>query len=582
LDSLVKADRNLTTRGLALVRGFFHNKSRSGNRPPNLSDSIEEARAEYVRKMPRIDSIVRPLGGNWDVVGAAELRDKLSTEFETEFLAQGAHAAEARFRSQRKVNQILRERVENPKKAYVTMYSTSENAEINLYMDGSVTDGTLNPIATPDDIAQIRDGINSARNFRFNKDKLTVNVLSNSSDATPNAVKSELGDTELAFTFLGGNGIYIFPEKVDKLIADSDREADFFSTDTSSKEAAYKHLIVHESGHLQMYKLWGEEGKSSGRKELAKDFDNFNVSQKGTSGYGDESVSESFAEQYAKYLLTGDASDEFMELLASKGLTRAQLNKKWRDNYPQLKDSFFKFVDGIFADDQGQNIPEFNGPEASEYDKTGKYGAARVHKIARIFGFTQSKPETVDSITNDKYVIYRGVDSAKGMSAWELHNQFRTADMPWYGYGIYGDGQYASTESSTASNFGSVVAKMRVKPDAKIYNHQDGKVFDSLDNNQGIDIPALQRSLYETGGILEQIVLNEVDPDLEGAELQAEVRKLEVKMGLNGRASDHDLSILAGMLGFQGIELRNNNFESYFVILDRSALEMLVPPGLED
>lgn len=168
------------------------------------------------------------------------------------------------------------------------------------------------------------------------------------------------------------------------------------------------------------------------------------------------------------------------------------------------------------------------------------------------------------------------------MSGWELHNQFRTADMPWYGYGIYGDGQYASTESSTASNFGSVVAKMRVKPDAKIYNHQDGKVFDSLDNNQGIDIPALQRSLYETGGILEQIVLNEVDPDLEGSELQAEVRKLEVKMGLNGRASDHDLSILAGMLGFQGIELRNNNFESYFVILDRSALEMLVPPGLED
>lgn len=579
LDSLVKVDRYLDTRGLALVRGFFHNKNRTGSRPQTITEQRSQATSDYRSRLPRIDAILRGLGDDWDVEGAVALSDRLFDTFKKEFSAQGAHDKEAVYRASRKTIQILNERSTDPTKAYIQISSSKNNAEINLYMDGSSADGTLTPIASATDVAFIRDGISSARTYRFNKDKISVNVLSTKSNAAPKAVQNELTDTELAFTFFGGNGIYIYPEKVDKF--DSVSNPDFFSTDTSDKAALYKHLIVHESGHLQMYKLWGSDN-SSGRKELADDFKKFKVSQSGTSLYGDESVSESFSEQYAKYLITGNASPEFLELLSSKGLTRAQLNKKWRDNYPQYADNFFKFLDGIFADDQAPFIPEYNGPESSEYDKYKKYGAARVHKLARIFGFTDKKPTTVDSIPTDKYTVYRGVSENTTAQAWARHNEYRTADMPWFGYGIYGDGQYMSNDVRTANGYGTV-AKMRAKPDAKVYvysesySRTDGHLY-SNQNNNGINIVDFQKDLMQN--ILKEIVLNEIDPDLEGFEVDKEVSLLMAKMGLlNSR--DHNLSILAGMLGYQGLEIVRDSSESYLVVLDRSMLDMMVPPGFE-
>ena len=581
LDNLVKADRFLDTRGLALVRGFFHNKKRTGSRPKTANELRADAATEYRTKMPRIDAIVRALGSDWDVEGAVALSDRLFKEFKDEFLVQGAHDKEATYRASRKVASILRERSSDPTKSFIRILSNTDNAEINLYMDGKRTDGVLTPIVNELDAAQIKAGISAARAFRFNKDKISVNVLSEASNAAPKAVTSELGGDEVAFTFLGGNGIYLFPEKIEAMLNRPDRPSDFFSTDITTKDLAYKHLIVHESGHLQMYKLWGD-GKSSGRKSLEEDFKKFNVSQSGTSLYGDESVSESFAEQYAKYLITGNASPEFMELLSSKGLTRAQINKKWRDNYSQYKDTFFKFLDGIFADDQNGVVPEYNGPESVEYDKTGKYGAARAHKLARIFGFADKKPTTVASIANDKYTIYRGISDRSDAEAWNKHNQFRTADMPWYGYGIYGDGQYASTSQATARGYGTT-AKMRVKPDAKVFVHfenswsTEGNIY-SAQNNGSFNLDKFNRELNET--LIKEIVLNEIDPDLEGLELEKEIKLLKAKLGLVA-SSEYNLSILAGMLGYQGLELVRNSSESYVIVLDRSMVDMMVPPGVQ-
>ncbi len=580
LDMLVKNDRFLDTRGLALVRGFFHNKKRTGSTPKTANELRADAATEYRTKMPRIDAILRALDSDWDIEGAVALSDRLFKELKDEFLVQGAHDKEATYRASRKVASILRERSSDPTKSFIRISSNTDNAEINLYMDGKRTDGVLTPIVNEVDAAQIKAGIAAARAFRFNKDKISVNVLSEASNAAPKAVTSELGGDEVAFTFLGGNGIYLFPEKIETMLNRPDRPSDFFSTDIDTKDLAYKHLIVHESGHLQMYKLWGD-GKSSGRKSLEDDFKKFNVSQAGTSLYGDESVSESFAEQYAKYLITGDASPEFLELLSSKGLTKAQLNKKWRDNYPQYKNNFFKFVDGILADDQNVITPEFNGPESSEYNKKAKYGAARVHKLARIFGFTDKKPDTVDSIPNDKYTIYRGVSANSESEAWLMHNQFRTADMPWYGYGIYGDGQYSSNNQSTARGYGTT-AKMRAKPDANVYVSlesswsKDGNIY-SVKNNNDTDINKFYDELRKT--LLKEIVLNEIDPNLEGSELDSQVKLLKLKMGLNERGENH--SILAGMLGYQGVEIVMNSGESYLVILDRSMVDMMVPPGFQ-
>lgn len=584
LDSLVKKDRFLDARGLAKVRGFLHNKNRSGAAPKAMSETRAEASSSYRDKMPRIGGTISALGGDWEIEGAQALSQRLFTEFRDEFSKQGAHVREAEYRANRKVIQILNERSSDPTKAYIAISSKNENATINLYMDGSATDGTLTPMANEKIISEIRSGLLSARALKFNKDSLTVNVLSNSSSAVPNSVASQLDKGDIAFTFQSGNGIYIYPEKVENYLKDFSRDPNWFSTDVTDSASAYKHLIVHESGHLQMYKNWGT------RAQLASDFTKFKVKKDGTSIYGDESVSESFAEQYAKYLLSGNASPEFLELLSSKGMTKAQLNKKWRENHPDLQRSkLFTFLEGVLSDDQAGVVPEFNGPEAAEYQQYKKYGAGRVHKLARILGFASNKPTTVATINDDKYVVYRGVNAAGANlteTAWGYHNNMRTADLPYYGYGVYGDGQYTSTKRETADSFGSdAIAKMRVKPDAKVYSdggRGSNNLFDASTSNDGYDINEIATSFFSSGGFLDEFILNEIDPDLDPAELKVEKRKLFQKMGLTFGVGDSNLAIIAAMLGFQGYEVSRGSGESYIVVLDRGMLEMTAPPGFED
>jgi hypothetical protein len=162
----------------------------------------------------------------------------------------------------------------------------------------------------------------------------------------------------------------------------------------------------------------------------------------------------------------------------------------------------------------------------------------------------------------------------------------RTADIPYYGYGVYGDGQYTSTKRSTADSFGSdAIAKMRVKPDAKVYSdggRGSNNLFDASTSNDGYDINKIASSFFSSGGFLDEFILNEIDPDLDPAELKVEKRKLFEKMGLTFGVGDSNLAIIAGILGFQGYEVSRGSSESYVVVLDRSMLEMMVPPGFKD
>ena len=589
IDRALKADELLSSdpKALAFARGILHGKDRSGTSVKTLAESLEDAKSNFRTNRADVRSHISALGDDWDTKGAIDLAKDLETEFTEEFKRQGAHDAEAEFRAKRKVIQTLNQMSNDPQRAFVLLTSKNQNASIKLYMDGKSS--KMTPIIDADEITKIRDGILAARANRFNKDPINVNVMSNDTvGGIPQAVSDQLEDGDLAFTYFGGDGVYIYPEKMKKLLAEG-IDADWFSTETLDSADLYKHLIVHETGHLQMYKLWGD-GTGTGRQALEKDFAAFKVKKNGTSIYGNESISESFAEQYAKYLITGNASPEFLELLSSKGLAKAQLNKKWRDNHPNLQRSkIFTFLDGILSDDQGGVIPEYNGPEASEFQPYQKYGASKVHKLGRILGFASNKPTTVTAINDDKYVVYRGL-SAGGTrateTAWGYHNNTRTDDMPYYGYGIYGDGLYTSTKRSTAESFGSdAVAKMRIKPDAKVYS--DGgrglnNLFFASTSNDGYDINEIAQSFFSSGGFLEEFILNEIDPDLDPAELRAEKRRLYEKMGLSFGVGDANLAIIAGMLGFQGYEVSRGSSESYVVVLDRSMLEMMVPPGFKD
>ncbi|NBU22548.1 MAG: hypothetical protein EBS38_01320 [Actinobacteria bacterium] len=574
-DELLASD----PRALALVRGALHNKERTGSDARSLADAVEAAKSNFRTNRANVSAHLNSLGGDWTTKGAIELAEELEAQFTQEFERQGAHAGEASFRAKRKVIQTLNDMSTDPKKAFILLTSKDQNASIKLFMDG--VSAKMTPVIDPSELVLIRDGINASRAYRFNKEPITVNVMSNQTvGGVPNSVADELEDGDLAFTYFGGNGVYIYPEKVKKLLKDG-VDADWFSTETLDARDLYRHLIVHETAHLQMYRLWGND-TNTGTKALEQDFMTFKVKKDGTSTYGNESVSESFAEQYAKYLITGNASPEFLDLLSSKGLTKAQLNKKWRSAFSNLPDTFFKFIDGIFQDDQNNVTPEFNGPEASEYNQGRKYGAARVHKLGRILGFIGNKPEAVPSVKKDEKVVYRGLRGASGKTSRQLHGEFVNSDMPYVTYGIYGDGAYSSKIRSEADGyadwFGPVT--MRVKDDANIYIDRPVSEFgfNVAQKNKNFNLRQLHKDMFKAGGILEDIVLNEIDPDATPSELSTAKRLLALKLGITGDY-ENDRTILAGMLGFQGVEVSGNQQASYAIILDRSMMQIEVPAG---
>jgi hypothetical protein len=572
----------MSPREVAKVAGFLHNKDRSGTSPKTYDEVKSELANELRTKIPRISSILAALGGDWKAEGALELIDRYESEFEQAYKDAGLSGSEAKFRAQAKAAAKVRKMMDSPSTAHIKLSSASDNADIFVYMDTGLPAGSpYAPIIDDTEASAILGGIRKARANRFNKDRVVIHALAGGTDL-PKAVASQIGEGDAAFTFHpGGNGgVFIYPKKITAIGKDLSFNPKWYSTDVSSVEAAYQHIIVHETGHLMMYKHWGSD-KDNGRASLVADIKKFKVAG-GASEYGDQSPSENFAEQYAKYLLTGDATPEFLALLESKGLTKAQINKKWRDAYKTESHSkFFDFLDKIWEDDKAQFIPEFNGPEASEYSKYKKFGAGRVHKLARLLGFTNKKPQLIDSVPDDKYKIWRAVDNIDrdgvNVPAEQLHDEYLTLDKPWFGYGIYGDGQYFAAHEGDTYSFGQYAMAFSLDPNAKVYvygrRYGSGGIYSPV-NNGNYDVEKFSSELQSS--LLREVVLNEIAPDATEAEIRVEIQLLKSKLGLTGD-SQHDASILAGMFGFQGIEVVGGGTSSYIVALDRSMIRMPKP-----
>jgi hypothetical protein len=574
---LVKADRFMSPREVAKVAGFLHNKDRSGTRAKSYDEVRDDLAKDLRTKIPRISSILAALAGDWKAEGALELIDRYQSEFETAYKDAGLSGSEAKFRANSKALAKVRKMMDSPSSAHIKLSSANDNADIFVYMDTDLPAGSpYAPVINDAEAAAILGGIRKARANRFNKDRVIIHAMAGGTDL-PKSVAAQIGEDDAAFTYHGGNGgVFIYPKKVTAVGTNLSFNPNWYSTDVSSLEAAYQHIIVHETGHLMMYKHWGSD-KDNGRASLVADMKKFKVSG-GASEYGDQSPSENFAEQYAKYLLTGDATPEFLALLESKGLTKAQINKKWREAYKTGSHSkFFDFLDKIWEDDAAQFVPEFNGPEASEYIKDGRYGSPIVHKLARLLGFVGNKPTEIDAVPNDKYKIWRAVSpidrGPQRIEADQLHEEFRTLDVPWYGFGMYGDGQYFSTAESDTYSFGSDAMAFSLDSNAKVYVYGGSRSSSIYDRSKNGEFSVERFSAELENSLLREIVLNEVAPDATEAEIKVEIRLLKHKLGLTGD-SQKDASILAGIFGFQGIEIVGANSGNYFVVLDRSMLRM--------
>jgi hypothetical protein len=580
--SLIKSDQALSPRGIAKIAAASHGRDRSGNAPKSVDTLVDESVKNFRDKTPRINDILSALGSEWQAQGAKEYHDELTSKLSKEYSDLGLPRAEADFRSKVRASNMLNNQAGNPALAQVKVSSSSANADILVYMNDN-GDGTLTPSLSGAQAKYVNDAIAKSRAFRFNKDKTAVHALG-SSTYLPPAVASTIGDSDAAFTYFGGNGVYLYPDRVSGILGKLPNDPKFYSTDIKTEADAFNHIIVHETGHIQMYKLWGDD-KNSGRAALAADMAKLNVPQDvGT--YSRSNASESFAEQYAKYLLTGDASQQFLDLLSSKGLTKAQINKKWRDRYSAKSKAHSAFIDALskFATDYGDGSTPNDPEESSDYGgRNTKYGSRSASKAARLAGYINNLPQTVDAIDDSTHhTIYRGNGDISGKSGWDLHNEFRVNVNPWYGFGIYGDGQYASNNESTARSFGpDAVAKLGLAKDANLaaYYGNSSRKPTTAKSKSEFDLEAFYRELRTE--VFPEFVRNEIDPDLSDSQVDNMVRSIMGSIGLGGSSTmpQAAAAILAGWAGFDGLEIMISRDESYYVILNRGIVQMLVPKG---
>jgi hypothetical protein len=89
------------------------------------------------------------------------------------------------------------------------------------------------------------------------------------------------------------------------------------STHTHAGVGSYfSHTAAHEIGHLVAYDIWPNDD------QMDNEYRQYRKQQ--VSLYGKESAHEHFAEAFAKYVLTGKATPEFLDLLRSRGLLKSQ------------------------------------------------------------------------------------------------------------------------------------------------------------------------------------------------------------------------------------------------------------------
>lgn len=166
---------------------------------------------------------------------------------------------------------------------------------------------------------------------RVGTDKLPLTIsFTSPSNITPIGIDSSRSD-ELGWAVPSAGGHVIVSRHIGKAKPGRtyDPKTSYNSVVAQTDEEYIKHTIIHELGHVVMYKHWGNDTVGNrGEKELKAAYTNLGIQitsgEDRVSGYGAGDIMEHFAEAYARYIMTGDASPKFLELLRSKGLLKSQ------------------------------------------------------------------------------------------------------------------------------------------------------------------------------------------------------------------------------------------------------------------
>lgn len=285
--------------------------------------------------VPNIDpNLVSNIPGNWRLASRDVLIGHIMTGIDRANAMYGSSNqastdAENALRKRRLVIRSLRSlnrRQQLQKSAFAELVDDRGNT-IRVYSDprskgsgkGVGSDQDIQSAATA--FQKIRDKVGS------DKQPVIVSLVSPSS-FLPSQRDASTESNTLGFAFPGA-GAHILPSRLkahwDKAGASEPYTEDsWHSVEYKTYEDKVIQTTVHEIGHVLMYKYWGNDSFDNGATALTRDYKAFGVFGQKVSRYGTKNVAEHFAEAYARYILTGDATPEFMDLLRSKGLLKSQ------------------------------------------------------------------------------------------------------------------------------------------------------------------------------------------------------------------------------------------------------------------
>lgn len=310
----------------------------------SVDDTTSFLERQLERSVPELDeSFVANLPGKWKLtspyayIGKMKYHSNLASDavVETVPLTAGGWSVPEDQAELFKKAAYARLLILKTPKAKVSAYREvvdDRGNTIRIYRNPKSTN-TRNIAASEQDIkvaaesfALIKDRIGS------DKKPVTVSFIASSS-IIPGRSKSKSGKS-LGFAFAGG-GAHVYADRNKNRVGTEVLPTDEYNPQSSWHSYVPKdddeylmHTIIHEIGHVHMYKYWGQDNVlDDGRQALENDYKKFGIDRlraNAISRYGRESNVEHFAEAYARYIMTGDATTEFLDLLRSKGLLKSQ------------------------------------------------------------------------------------------------------------------------------------------------------------------------------------------------------------------------------------------------------------------
>ncbi len=361
-------------------------------------------------------------------------------------------------------------------------FKSDMNDVVVLYFDKD-----FNPVASDKDVIRLRNALTQVRRSGLATKDATKFTLAGENSKAPGM--SQIGDDDQAFSFPGG-GVTLLVDRINKSIDEISGKPNWFSTDTNDVDSVFNHIVAHESGHILQYSEWGNQASGdSGVDALEADFKAKGLSTSDTvSDYGKQSFAEYFAESYAKYLLTGEASDLFKELLADKGLLRRDPSK-WESS---LSDEELEVYEVFKKVENYPGLPHTN-PNLSDAEKASiarKRNAVVTYEVVSLFGNISEGATWIskDEIDPSVPLLFRGVKPEGGKGSIDMQEDFVNDPEPWVGNGIFGNGWYTSTSWAEAGSYSSKgydissrddavnepeMWTLQPKPTAKIANNTD-------------------------------------------------------------------------------------------------------------